>query len=246
MKMCRGVIAEIREFCLHDGPGVRTTVFFRGCPMRCLWCHNPELRSGGTEKSYLPSEAAEIIRRDEEILRSSGGGVTFSGGEVLAQADFAEALALELSPLHIAVETSGYGSKEAYRKMLKFAGLIYQDFKIADEKLHLRFTGCSSRIILENIRQLKLSGKPYIIRMPLIPGINDTPELLQKAIRFIQQEPGNLLDVQLLPYHAGAVSKMRRMGLPVPPELPENDGVVPEAIRQMFREAFPGLPASMA
>ena len=240
MKNCRGMIAEFREFCLHDGPGVRTTVFFRGCPMRCLWCHNPELQQTGSEKSYLPCEAAGLIRRDEEILLSSGGGVTFSGGEVLAQIDFAAALAHELSPLHIAVETSGYGSKDDYRKLLGFADLIYQDIKIMDEKLHRRFTGCGNDIILENIRLLKASGKPYIIRLPLIPGINDAPEYLSPAISFIRENPGNLLDVQLLPFHAGAISKMRKMGRPVPPELPENDGIIPEEVRQMFHRAFPG------
>jgi pyruvate formate lyase activating enzyme len=166
-----GIISEIREFCLHDGPGVRTTVFFKGCPLRCLWCHNPELRPFGAEvvngiscgEVYTVARAAGHILRDREILVNSGGGVTFSGGEVLAQIDFASELAHALGGLHIAVETAGMASRESYCKMLGFSDLIYQDIKCASSGLHKKLTGLPNELILNNIRLLQKSGKAYII-----------------------------------------------------------------------------------
>lgn len=234
MKKNIGIIAEIREFCLHDGPGVRTTVFFRGCPMRCIWCHNPELRESGTERVYTVQEAAEIILKDEVILRSSGGGVTFSGGEVLMQSGFACELAGALKPLHIAIETSGCGSAEDYRRLISCADLIYQDIKCMDEELHRKLTGCGNREILQNIRFLQNSGKPYIIRIPVVPGVNDSVEDLKKTAAFLRENPGNLKKVELLAYHAGAVSKMRKLDLPIPPELPLTDTPVDPALAVLF------------
>ncbi|MBE6357552.1 MAG: radical SAM protein [Lentisphaerae bacterium] len=240
MKELTGIIAEIREFCLHDGPGVRTTVFFRGCPMRCLWCHNPELRADGGGKPYTVPEAAGIIMQDAEIMRSSGGGVTFSGGEVLMQSRFACELADRLSPLHLAIETSGYGSREAYRQLVKRADLIYQDIKCMDETLHRKLTGCGNREILQNIRFLQDSGKPYIIRIPIVPGMNDDKNDLAKTAGFLRQNPGGLLKVELLSYHAGAVSKMRKMGLPIPSGLPEKECPVDPELYQCFAR-LPGV-----
>ena len=236
MKKNIGIIAEIREFCLHDGPGVRTTVFFRGCPMRCKWCHNPELCETGTEHSYTVSQAAQIILRDREILSSSGGGVTFSGGEVLMQSSFAAELAAELDGLHIAVETSGCGSETAYRQLIGCADLIYQDIKCINETLHRKLTGCSNRQILRNIRILQDSGKPYVIRIPVIPGFNDQKSELLAAAEFIRKNPGNLQNLELLDYHAGAVSKMRKLGLPVPNGLPNNDVPVSAELKNLFAD----------
>lgn len=230
-----GIIGEIREFCLHDGPGVRTTVFFKGCPLRCPWCHNPEFMpagtAGGCASVYTAERAAEIILRDRRILEASGGGVTFSGGEVLMQWDFASELADRLDGLHIAVETSGFASEAVYSAMVEKCDLIYQDIKCMDGDLHHRLTGVDNTVILRNIRILQRSGKPYIIRMPWIPGYNDDLLQVKKMVDFLTACPGNLQNVELLPYHAGGIAKLKKLGLPVPPDLPCCDGKVsPEAM----------------
>lgn len=243
MSMLSAVISEIREFCLHDGPGVRTTVFFKGCPLRCLWCHNPELRPFGEEmvnctpcgRKYTVDEAAKCILRDSDIMRNSGGGVTFSGGEVLAQIDFAAELASALNGLHIAVETSGMSSSENYRKMLNFSDLIYQDIKCMSPDLHKKLTQSDNRMILDNIRLLQKSNKPYIIRIVLVPGLNDSEKELIAAAEFLAEEKGKLQYVELLPYHSAAASKLRKALLTVPPELPHFDGTIPESAREIFR-----------
>lgn len=278
-----GVISEIREFCLHDGPGVRTSVFFKGCPLRCLWCHNPELREPGRQllihralctecgacrkicpspnscrqcgrcagvcpsgsrrmcgELFTPETAAERILRDRDILLASGGGVTFTGGEVMLQAPFALALAEHLRGIPLALETCGYADEIAYRRLIGAADLVYQDIKCMSAPLHRQLTGADNRIILHNIAALKRSGKPYIIRIPLIPGMNDDPAELSLAAEFLSASPGKLIEVQLLPYHAGGLSKMRSFGFPVPETLPETDGTVPASAPEIFRRR--GLP----
>ena len=244
MSRTTGIISEIREFCLHDGPGVRTTVFFKGCPLRCLWCHNPELRPFGIEningspcgEVYTVEKAAERILRDREILVNSGGGVTFSGGEVLSQVDFASELAHELGNLHIAVETSGMSSRENYQKMLDFSDLVYQDIKCMSSSLHKKLTQCDNEFILDNIRLLQKSNKPYIIRIVLVPDLNDSSRELESAAKFLSENPGNLQYTELLPYHGAAVSKLRKANLPIPPELPQFDGIVPDSAKEIFRK----------
>ncbi len=240
----RGIIGEIREFCLHDGPGVRTTLFLKGCPLRCPWCHNPEfIRPGvetGVARYYTASEVAKLILRDRNILETSGGGVTFSGGEVLMQWEFASAIAGLLQGLHIAVETSGFASAAIYSSMLDQCDFIFQDIKCMDEELHKRLTGVGNRQILENLRLLQRSGRPYSIRMPYVPGFNDITGEVEALARFLSSAPGNLQKVEILPYHAGGVSKLKKMGVPVPPGLQAEDGTVPEVVKKILSEY--GLP----
>ncbi len=244
MSKLTGIISEIREFCLHDGPGVRTTVFFKGCPLRCLWCHNPELRSFGVEnvngtqcgEIYTVEKASERILKDRDILINSGGGVTFSGGEVLSQTDFAAELAHALGDLHIAVETSGYASEKNYQKMLDFSDFIFQDIKCMSKDLHKKLTLLDNQIILNNIRLLQNSGKPYVIRIVLVPNLNDDETELVTAAEFLSGNIKNLQYVELLPYHAAAVSKLRKANLPIPPELPQFDGSVPDNAKEIFRK----------
>lgn len=231
-------IFEVREFCLHDGPGIRTTVFFKGCPLRCAWCHNPEglfpepevlfkaarcVHCGNCEKGgacpqgarvpcgrrWTVSELEHELRVNSDVLVSSGGGVTFSGGEPLMQADFLSELIPRLkgdSPLHLAIETSGFAPSTAYRKVVSQLDLVFQDLKHPDPARHKRWTGVDPAPIHENLRWLKASGKPFIARIPLIPGVNDTPEAKEGFARLLEG-PSGMIRVELLPYHLTAAAK---------------------------------------
>ena len=232
-------IFEVREFCLHDGPGIRTTVFFKGCPLRCAWCHNPEglspepemlfksakchhcgnCKNGGDcphgarvpcGRRWTVEELAQEIRVNADILHSSGGGVTFSGGEPLMQAKFLCALADELKtgtvPVHLALETSGYAPEEVYREVVERMDLVFQDLKHPDPEAHRRWTGVDPAPIHANLAWLKASGRPFVARIPLIPGVNDSEEAKEGFARLLEGKSG-LLRVELLPYHLTAAAK---------------------------------------
>lgn len=222
-----GVVFEIREFCLHDGPGIRTTVFFKGCPLRCPWCHNPESWQPTPQPMLVAGEkricgrvvvVEEVARRillDREML--SEGGVTFSGGEPLAQPAFLLELCKRLKPLHLAIETSGFASPEVYRQMLEAVDLVYQDVKCALPQLHRQLTGVENALILQNLAQLQTSGRPYIVRIPIVPGVNDSDANLEATADLLASRPGNLRAVELLPYHAGGLAKHHALGTIPPP-----------------------------
>lgn len=233
-----GVIFELRKYTVHDGPGIRTTVFFKGCPLRCRWCHNPESMNPGIETIAAsnhrgcppPSEAEnrETIGRMvsvEEVLREiekdtifydqSGGGATFSGGEPLMQADFLLALlnACAEREIHRALDTCGYASWAAFEKILPRVNLFLYDLKLMDEAEHLRYTGVSNIPILNNLQKLSGTGIPLIIRIPLIPGVTDTEENLGQIAEFIRPLK-NIQRVGLLPYNLLSEDKRKRFGLP--------------------------------
>ena len=245
-----GTIFDIKEMAVHDGPGIRTTVFFKGCPLRCRWCHNPEGLSAAPQLMYRSarccgcgncrkpcshpecqsfgrclracpenclsitgqqisaSELAEELRKTAEVLGDSFGGFTFSGGEPLAQKDFLLALMDELRGYHLCIETSGYTDPETFRRVLEKLSFVIMDIKLADPVCHKTYTGVSNEKILANLRILQDSGKPYIIRTPLIPGITDQEENLSA----IQLLIGDATWEQL-PYNtlAGAKYKMLDM-----------------------------------
>ena len=257
-------IFEVREFCLHDGPGIRTTIFFKGCPLRCAWCHNPEglspepemlfkaakchhcgnCKNGGDcphgarvpcGRRWTVSELVQEICVNADILRSSGGGVTFSGGEPLMQAKFLCALADELRsgetplplgetqsggtplPLHLALETSGYAPDAVYREVVERMDLVFQDLKHPDPAAHKRWTGVDPAPIHANLAWLKASGKPFVARIPLIPGVNDSDEAKEGFARLLEGKSG-LLRVELLPYHLTAAAKYPFTGRAYEPE----------------------------
>ena len=179
---------EIREFTLHDGPGVRTTVFFKGCPLRCAWCHNPEgqspevetmVRRGGEKvvcgRDWTAEALAAELLVNADIFAQSGGGVTFSGGEPLMQAAFL----LELIPLlkakgvSLAIETSGAAPSADYRAVVSQLDFVYQDVKLLDAESFRRWTGGDLATVLDNIAWLRNSGVPFSFRVPCIPGVND-------------------------------------------------------------------------
>lgn len=265
-----GIIFEVREFCLHDGPGIRTNVFFKGCPLRCAWCHNPEglsrepqllvntakcIHCGACRKvcphpdhceacgacvAVCPEGCRQIcgrrvsaetlageLRRNEAFFLRYKGGITFSGGEPLSQIDFLVALAERLRPIHLAIETSGFAPQEAYRRAVNAVDLVFQDLKHPDPAEHKRYTGVEPGLIHENLAWLKTSGKPFIARIPLIPGVNDAPETLEKFAALLTGESG-LIAVEILPYHLTAGAKYPLVGMTYNPPFDPSKPLKPD------------------
>lgn len=244
-----GTVFEVREFCLHDGPGIRTTVFFKGCPLRCTWCHNPEGLAAEPEMLFkeprcihcgscarggacpqgarvlcgrrvAPDELAREILVNADVFRSSGGGITFSGGEPLLQAGFLLDLIPLLKPNHLAIETSGYAAPEIYRRVIPQLDLVFQDLKHPAPAEHRRWTGVDPAPVFANLRWLKESGRPFIARIPLIPGVNDSPAAKEGFARLLAG-PSGLIRVELLPYHLTAAAKYPFTGRSYEPDFDE-------------------------
>lgn len=265
--VCAGIIFNIERFSTHNGPGIRSTVFFKGCPLRCIWCHNPEgletrrevccsrtlcRRCGacisacpkgaldfnasgeivierglcdgcGVCVERCPTNARTVFGREisaEELVREvmkdgifydeSGGGVTFSGGEPLAQIDFLEeSLRLcHAKGLHVCLDTSGYAPREYVARVLPYVSLFLYDVKLIDGAAHRRFTGVDNKNILENLRFINEKGKAIWARIPVVPGINDGEENL-RATAALLSGLKNLRRVSLLPLHKSAGEKYR-------------------------------------
>lgn len=244
-----GIIFDIKQFAVFDGPGIRTTVFLKGCPLRCMWCHNPEglsfqpqlmvsqngcshcgrckeacshpdhctlcgacvracpnrLRKICGEPVTAEQLAAKILK-DKEYLTNEGGGVTFSGGEPCGQPDFLLECLERLESMHRAIETSGYCDPDIFKKIIDRVDYIIMDLKLMDEKEHKHYTGVSNQKILKNLEQVKHSGKPFRIRIPVIPGVNDTEQNFRKTAEAVSGVE-NLEFVELLPYHQTAGAK---------------------------------------
>lgn len=232
--MSKGLIADIQRASTHDGPGIRTTVFFKGCPLSCKWCHNPECISFqkeilfypdkcihcgkcdmgcysgarvncGTE--YMPRELMKIILEDSEYY-GTDGGVTFSGGEPMAQPEFLKELTdmcIE-SNISTAVETSLlYFQPEILRNM----AVIMADLKIWDGKIHREYTGVDNQVIKENFRRVNELSIPIIARTPIIPEINQEIDKISDFLKGLD----NVKQYELLPYHSLGDSKRIALGL---------------------------------
>ncbi len=264
-----GLIFDLKKYAIHDGPGIRTTVFFKGCPLRCAWCHNPEgqlakpeimvkasrclpgcgaclkscepkaisRRKGVVEINRFecngcgrcvdvcPSQAVELAGRrvnaaevidqvfqDRIFHESSGGGVTFSGGEPLMQPDFLEALLEECRrrEAHTAIDTCGYVAPGVMARFAGRADLFLFDFKVMDEERHKRWTGVSNRVILDNLRTLSRSRSKIVIRIPLVAGVNDDLDNIRRTAEFVRSL-GTIGQFSLLPYHGMARDKYHRL-----------------------------------
>lgn len=221
----KGRIFNIQRFSIHDGPGIRTIVFFKGCYMRCAWCCNPEsqeykiqtLAEGGKMKIVGRDVTVDDIMLDVladlPYYRRSGGGVTLSGGEVLCQADFAAELleACHAEGLHTAIESAASSSFSEIAKLLPHLDLYLMDIKHMDGKKHKEYTGIDNARILENARRVAESGVELIIRTPVVPGFNDTAEEIRAISRFAASLPG-VREHHLLPYHRLGQDKYEGLG----------------------------------
>lgn len=228
-----GFIFDIRHFSIHDGPGIRSTIFMKGCPLSCIWCHNPESigfhpetyvrtnRLNGkifhlTETVGKKMSVEQVMNEIEnEIIfyDESKGGVSFSGGEPLSQPNFLKALlkACKQKELHTAIDTSGYAPTSVIQNILPYVHLFLFDLKLANDSVHQKYTGISNQLILKNLEFIYHSGKPIIIRIPLIQHITDTDENLRKIRTILQLYP-HIKRVDLLPFHTIAKSKYERFG----------------------------------
>ena len=221
----KGRIFNIQRFSLHDGPGIRTIVFFKGCYMRCAWCCNPESQSKEIE-TIIEKGKEKIVGKDvyvEDIMpelladmpyyRRSDGGITLSGGEVLCQADFARELliACKEAGLHTAIESSANAPFFEIEKLLPYLDLYLIDIKHMDSKKHKEYTGADNTRILENARKIANSGVELVIRTPVIPGFNDTPEEIKAISSFAMTLPG-VSEHHLLPYHRLGMDKYQGLG----------------------------------
>lgn len=258
--MVEGIIFDIMRYAIHDGPGVRTTVFMKGCPLRCIWCHNPEGISSTYDLAYFdykciscktcakicPAKAIKfegnkqiidrnactmcgvcaeacptgtlkiigrtlsikelimIVERDTILYETSGGGVTFSGGEPLFQPLFLKEAIKECKKrqIHVALDTSGYAQTHVFKSIAEQVDLFLYDLKLLDDHKHMEYTGVSNRPILNNLMSLveEGRGRDIIIRFPVIPYITDTDENISKLLELFQRLKG-VEEVNLLPFH---------------------------------------------
>lgn len=226
-------IFDIKRFAVHDGPGIRTTVFLKGCPLRCAWCHNPESQQmkpvtvdvtrkvngksvAGKRKYGEQMEVDQLVEkllRDVPYFEESEGGVTFSGGEPLMQANGLLQLleACKNHGLHTCVDTSGYASWEQFEAIVPFTDLFLYDLKNMDPELHFKYTGVDNERILTNADKLLDRGARLIFRIPIIPGINTSELELSALIDFLKERAKKMTEVNLLPYHRIAGNKYRRL-----------------------------------
>ena len=220
-----GRIFNIQRFSIHDGPGVRTIVFLKGCPLRCRWCCNPEgqryeieqMEQGGTVKTVgrdvtVADVIAEVERDRIYYRRSGGGGLTLSGGECLAQPDFAAALleAAKERGITTAIETTGCAPIEVIRRLLPYVDDVLMDVKHMNGEKHKAFTTRDNALILENARHIAREAKRLIVRVPVIPTFNDTEEEIGAIAAFAREIGAQ--EIHLLPYHRIGSDKYAGLG----------------------------------
>ncbi len=257
-----GIVFDIRRYAVHDGPGIRTTVFLKGCPLRCFWCHNPESQTpsigfinkrrtlDGSEewlatpvgREMTTDEVMKEIVRDRLYYEESKGGVTFSGGEPLMQHRFLLEL-LQLcheEGIHTAVDTSGYANPEVFTRIAEATDLLLFDIKTIDEQCHYETTGQSNQIILNNLSSLDVPNMELIIRIPLIPGINDGINSLTDTIQFLKTIRQPVRRVDFLPFHRLGQHKYEALGLSPSPKLPDPHSIAntPEALALFSAAGF--------
>ena len=277
------IIFGVKRFAVHDGDGIRTTVFLKGCSLKCVWCHNPEGIGFKPQLAYYENkcihcgecvaacpEGAQRISKgtlifdrekctgcgacvpncrgealtyygkkvtieellptlleDKDFYDTSGGGVTISGGECLCQADFCAELlkALKEQGIHTAVDTCGMVSRVAFDKVIPYTDIFLYDIKAIDEEVHIKCTGYSNKLILDNIKYLDSLGKMIEVRIPYVPEYNDNQ--LEKISEFLKTL-SNVKAVKVLPYHNFAGSKYKALGMEnsLPLKLPTEEEIV--------------------
>ncbi len=220
-----GRIFDIQRFSIHDGPGIRTIVFLKGCYLRCRWCCNPESQSydiqqltmGGVTKTVGQDisvrELMGELDKDRMYYERSGGGITLSGGEAMAQPDFAEALlrACHDYGFHTAIETTAFAAREVVARLIPHIDYVMMDIKHMDADKHRAYTGQPNDRILDNARYIATHAAHLTIRVPVIPGFNDTPAEIADIARFTNTLYG-VRDLHLLPYHRLGQDKYAGIG----------------------------------
>ena len=231
----KGIIFDIKRFAVHDGPGIRTTVFFKGCPLRCLWCHNPEsinpnpvsIRTtshlNGREFIEHKTVGYEIsedelfmeLQKEQVFMDESDGGVTFSGGEPLQQHQFLGAVLKQCKAkgIHTAVDTTLFSGWKIIEQTARWTDLFLVDMKHMNATVHQDFTGVSNRLILENIRKLSALKVSFRIRIPMISEISTKEENIEQSITFLKSLPHRAEAIDLLPFHNTAKEKYKRFHL---------------------------------
>ena len=277
--MQSGIVFDIKEFAVFDGPGIRTTVFMKGCPLHCQWCHNPE--GLNTEPELMVSRAACVhcgaceavcrhkdgcvlcgecipvcrggfrrivgqrwtaealagrLEQDRDVY-GQDGGITFSGGEPLLQWPFVKAVFEKLPGIHKAIETSGFTSDEIFAGAMESCDLIMMDWKLSDPEALLSYTGASIEPIRKHAGMLAAGETPFILRMPIIPGVNDNREHFKTAAGLVKDAKA-LVRIEVLPYQRAAGAKYEMVGRNYAPTFDE--AKKPEFFTEVFEEA--GIP----
>lgn len=267
-----GMIFDVKRYAIHDGPGIRTTVFLKGCPLKCLWCHNPEGIAREQEfmwwkerctvcrdcqdvctrgaisfsddsllldqvecdlcgacvdvchsqalklvgKEMTVTQVIKEIEKDMVFYDESGGGVTFSGGEPLMQPNFLLNLlnACKELGIHTSVDTCGYANLDILLKISKHVDLFLYDLKVINDEKHMKFTGVSNKLILENLEKLSKNGQKVIVRFPLVPGVNDEEKDIIELGAFVSSLK-SAKELSILPYHKAGFEKLKRLRKPI-------------------------------
>ncbi len=225
----KGRIFDIQKYSVHDGPGIRTIVFLKGCALRCKWCCNPEsqhfeLEHMKTEdgsklvgQDITAGEVIEIVKKDYNYYRRSGGGMTLSGGEMLLQPDFALALLMlaKRNGINTAVESTGFAPFETIGRLLPYIDTYLLDIKHINPEKHKEFTTKDNALILENAVKIAQHAKKCIVRVPTIPTFNDTEEEILEIARFAREKM-RVDEINLLPYHKFGRDKYENLGREYP------------------------------
>ncbi len=210
-----------QNFSVNDGEGIRTLLFFSGCPLRCAWCSNPECFSANKESEYVRKysveEIREVVDKQKVFYRQSGGGVTFSGGEATGQLEMLDRLSEIFydDGLSLALETCGYFNFEKTRPILERMDLIFMDLKIMDRDGHLTYTGKDNDLILKNLSKIDKLGCDLVVRVPVIDGVNATYDNMRQTAQFIKENV-KTPKIELLPYHQLGMYKYEKLGLEKP------------------------------
>ena len=221
----KAVVFDVEHFATREGPGIRTAVFLKGCPLRCMWCHNPESWNPKIEKypdgtvigrERTVGDVFEEVARDKPFYDNSGGGLTVSGGEPLFRLEFVRELFARAKQAGIptAIETSGYAAERHVRELMPVTDLWLYDVKGMDAAKHKEHVGVDNAVIHRNLRMLDAAGAKIVLRCPMIPGVNDFPANL-KALGELAEELKSVTKVDVEPYVSYGIDKAHKLGLKV-------------------------------